>query len=72
MKRIVLFLVTNIAVGLVLTFTLSILGVGRYLAGTGLNIGGLAIFSVIVGFARLVHLAADVQADGEVRPPARA
>ncbi len=51
MKRIVLFLVTNIAVGLVLTFTLSILGVGRYLAGTGLNIGGLAIFSVIVGFA---------------------
>ena len=51
MKRIVLFLVTNIAVGLVLTITLSILGVGRHLAGTGLNVGGLAIFSVIVGFA---------------------
>ena len=51
MKRIVLFLATNIAVGLVLTITLSVLGVGRYLAGTGLNIGGLAIFSVIVGFA---------------------
>ncbi|HXZ48612.1 MAG TPA: protease HtpX [Usitatibacter sp.] len=51
MKRIVLFLVTNIAVGLVLSITLSILGVGRYLAGTGLNVGSLAVFSVIVGFA---------------------
>ncbi len=51
MKRIVLFLATNVAVGVVLSITLSILGVDRYLAGTGLNIGTLAIFSVIVGFA---------------------
>ena len=51
MKRIVLFLVTNLAVGLVLSITLSILGVNRYLAGTGLNVGTLAVFSVIVGFA---------------------
>ncbi len=51
MKRIVLFLVTNLAVGLVLSITLSILGVNRYLAGSGLNVGGLAVFSVIVGFA---------------------
>jgi heat shock protein HtpX len=51
MKRIVLFLVTNLAVGLVLSITLSILGVNRYLAGTGLNVGSLAIYSVIVGFA---------------------
>jgi heat shock protein HtpX len=51
MKRIFLFLVTNLAVGLVLSITLSILGVNRYLAGTGLNVGALAVFSVIVGFA---------------------
>lgn len=51
MKRIVLFLVTNLAVGLVLSITLSILGANRYLAGTGLNVGALAVFSVIVGFA---------------------
>jgi heat shock protein HtpX len=50
MKRIALFLVTNLAVGLVLSITLSILGVDRYLAGTGLNVGMLAVFSVIVGF----------------------
>ena len=51
MKRIVLFLATNLAVGLVLTITLSILGVNRYLAANGLNIASLAVFSVIVGFA---------------------
>jgi len=51
MKRIVLFLATNLAVGLVLSITLSILGVNRYLAGSGLNVGMLAVFSVIVGFA---------------------
>jgi heat shock protein HtpX len=50
MKRIVLFLITNLAVGLVLSITLSILGVDRYLAGTGLTVGMLAVFSVIVGF----------------------
>jgi heat shock protein HtpX len=50
MKRIVLFLITNLAVGLVLSITLSIFGVDRYLAGTGLNVGMLAVFSVIVGF----------------------
>jgi heat shock protein HtpX len=51
MKRIVLFLATNLAVGLVLSITLSILGVNRYLVGSGLNVQALAIFSVIVGFA---------------------
>jgi heat shock protein HtpX len=50
MKRIVLFIVTNLAVGLVLTVVLSLLGVDRYLAGSGLNVTALAIYSVIVGF----------------------
>ena len=51
MKRIVLFLLTNLAVGVVLTVVLSILGADRYLAGSGLNVGTLAVYSVIVGFA---------------------
>src|SRR5258706_13761294 len=51
MKRIVLYLLTNLAVGLVLTVVLSLLGADRYLAGSGLNVGTLAVYSVIVGFA---------------------
>jgi heat shock protein HtpX len=51
MKRIALFLITNIAVGILLTVVLSILGADRYLVGTGLNVGALAVYSVIVGFA---------------------
>jgi heat shock protein HtpX len=51
MKRIVLFLATNLAVMLVLSVTLSLLGVNRFLAAEGLNIGMLVVFSGIVGFA---------------------
>ncbi len=51
MKRIVLFLLTNLAVGVVLSIVLSILGVDRYLAGSGLNVRMLVVYSVIVGFA---------------------
>ena len=50
MKRIVLFLVTNIAVMLVMSVTLSILGVNRWLAYNGLNLGQLLVFSLVVGF----------------------
>ena len=51
MKRIVLFLLTNLAVGVVLTVVLSLLGADRFLAGSGLNVPMLAVFSVVVGFA---------------------
>lgn len=50
MKRIFLFLATNLAVVLVLSVVLSLLGVNRYLAGSGLNLTGLMIFSLVVGF----------------------
>ncbi len=50
MKRIVLFLATNIAVLLVLSIVLSVLGVDRFLTANGLNIGMLLVFSLIVGF----------------------
>lgn len=50
MKRILLFLVTNIAVMLVLSVVVSVLGVDRYLAADGLNVGMLLVFSAIMGF----------------------
>lgn len=50
MKRVALFLATNIAVVLVLTVVLSMLGVDRYLTQSGLNLPMLAVFSLIVGF----------------------
>src|ERR1700682_5171367 len=50
MKRIVLFLITNLAVMVVLAITLSLLGVNRYLAANGLNLGALLVFSAVVGF----------------------
>jgi heat shock protein HtpX len=50
MKRIFLFLATNLAVVLVMTIVLNVLGVGRFMSGTGLNVGALAVFSLVVGF----------------------
>ncbi len=50
MKRIVLFLATNIAVMIVLSITLSVLGVDKFMSAQGLDVGMLLVFSAIVGF----------------------
>ena len=50
MKRIVLFIATNLAVMLVLMLVLSVLGVDRFLTARGLNLPMLAVFSLVVGF----------------------
>jgi heat shock protein HtpX len=50
MKRIFLFLVTNIAVLLVLSVVASVLGVDRFLNEQGLDLGSLLIFSALLGF----------------------
>lgn len=50
MKRITLFLVTNLAVMLVLSATLRILGVDRYITAQGLNVQSLVILSMVIGF----------------------
>ncbi|TEA78425.1 protease HtpX [Allopusillimonas ginsengisoli] len=50
MKRIFLFLLTNIAVMVVLSASMNVLGVGRYLTANGLNMTQLLIFSAILGF----------------------
>ncbi|HEY0490675.1 MAG TPA: protease HtpX [Telluria sp.] len=50
MKRIVLFLATNLAVMLVLSLVLNILGIGRGVSAAGINVGELLVFSAVVGF----------------------
>jgi len=50
MKRILLFIVTNLAVMLVLSIAASVLGVNRFLAANGLNMGLLLGFAGIMGF----------------------
>lgn len=50
MKRVFLFLATNIAVIAVMTLVLSLLGADRFLTQAGLNLPMLAVFSLVVGF----------------------
>jgi len=51
MKRIVLFIATNLAVVLVLSVVLRLLGLDRAMySQTGMSTGGLLVFSAVVGF----------------------
>lgn len=50
MKRIFLFIATNLAVLLVLSIVLSVLGIGRPGVNGGLDLGNLLAFSLVVGF----------------------
>jgi len=50
MKRIVLFLATNLAIMLVLGISASLLGVNRFLTANGLNLGMLLGFAALMGF----------------------
>ena len=50
MKRIVLFIVTNLAVMVVLGLAASLLGVNRFLTANGLNLGTLLGFAAVIGF----------------------
>ncbi len=50
MKRIALFVLTNLAVVVVLGVVASLLGVNRYLTANGLNLGALLGFALIMGF----------------------
>jgi heat shock protein HtpX len=58
MKRIFLFLATNMAIVLVLSLTMRLLGVEPYLNENGLNLGALLIFAAVMGFGgSLISLA---------------
>ena len=50
MKRVLLFLATNLAVMLVLSLFTSLLGVNRFLTANGLNLGMLLAFAAVIGF----------------------
>jgi heat shock protein HtpX len=52
MKRVFLFLATNLAIIVVLSITLRLLGVERILdeTGTGLNLNALLVFAAVFGF----------------------
>jgi heat shock protein HtpX len=50
MKRILLFVLTNLAVVLVLGIVASLLGVNRFLTANGLDLGALLGFALIMGF----------------------
>jgi heat shock protein HtpX len=50
MKRIVLFLATNMAIVLVLSVSMRLLGVEPYLNANGLNLTSLLIFAAVMGF----------------------
>ena len=58
MKRILLFLGTNLAIMLVLSFSVRLLGIQPYLAANGLNLGALLAFAAVMGFGgALISLA---------------
>ena len=50
MKRIFLFLATNVAVLVVLSIIINIFGLDRWLTAEGINYTGLLVFSAVVGF----------------------
>ena len=50
MKRILLFVMTNLAVVVVLGIVANLLGVNRFLTSNGLNLGALLGFALIMGF----------------------
>lgn len=59
-KRVALFIVTNLAIVLVLGIVLNLLGVGRILdeQGTGLDLANLVVFAAVFGFGgSLISLA---------------
>jgi heat shock protein HtpX len=50
MKRIILFVLTNVLVVAVLGIVASLLGVNRYLTANGLNLGALMGYALVMGF----------------------
>ena len=50
-KRIFLFILTNILVITTISIVISVLGVGSYITETGIDLGTLLVFSAVVGFS---------------------
>ena len=50
MKRIALFLLTNLGVMLVLGLAVNVLGLNQFLTANGLSLSGLLGFALVMGF----------------------
>ena len=50
MKRIFLFVLTNLAVMLVLGIVVNVFGLNRFLSANGLDLGQLLVFAAVIGF----------------------
>jgi heat shock protein HtpX len=50
MKRVALFVVTNLAILIMLSVVTSVLVVNRFLTAQGLDLGTLLAFAAVVGF----------------------
>jgi heat shock protein HtpX len=50
MKRVILFILTNLAVMLVLSVVVNVFGLNRFLSSAGLNLGTLLVFAAVMGF----------------------
>ena len=72
MKRVLLFIVTNLAVMLVLGIAANVLGLNRFLAGSGLNVGSLLGFAALMGFGGAGPLHGGARHPGEAVAHARA
>ena len=67
MKRIFLFLLTNIAIMLVISIVISVFGLGQILDQNGVHIDlmSLLMLSAVVGYDRLIYFPCHVQIDGQ-------
>ena len=50
MKRVVLFLITNLAVLLLLSVVIQVFGLNRWMSENGIDYAGLLVFSAVLGF----------------------
>jgi len=66
MGRIFYFLLTNLAVLVVLNIVMQLFGIGSYLEGSGINYQSLLVFSFIVGMAGSVMPVAVAHGEGRV------
>jgi hypothetical protein len=66
MKRMVLFVLTNLAVMVVLSIVLKVFGIDRAMVQEGFNLGPLLVFSGRLRLRRRNHFAAHIEAGGEV------
>ena len=62
MQRIFLLVGTNLAILFILNIVLQLFGVGDWLSssGSGLNVGGLLVISLVFGFAGSFYIACAV------------